>query len=39
MSETTTDREAWLAAAPVRNPEREQALFGADALPARRADS
>jgi len=30
MSETQTDRAAWVAAAPVRNPEREQALFAAD---------
>ena len=34
MTETTTDRAAWLAAAAVRNPEREQALFAADVPPA-----
>ena len=30
MNETQTDRAAWLAAAPVRNPEQEQALFSGD---------
>ena len=30
MSEIEIDREAWLAAAAVRNPEQEQALFGGD---------
>ena len=30
MSDTTIDREAWLARAPARSPEMEQAIFGGD---------
>jgi len=30
MSDTTIDRESWLARKPVRSPEMEQAIFGAD---------
>ncbi|MEM9655506.1 MAG: cytochrome P450 [Actinomycetota bacterium] len=30
MSDTMTEREAWLARAPARNPEMEQALFAGD---------
>jgi len=34
MSDTKTDRAAWVAAAPVRNPEREQAVFGGEVAAA-----
>ncbi len=30
MSDTTIDRETWLARAPARSPEMEQAIFGGD---------
>ena len=30
MSDTTMDREAWLARAPLRNPETEQVIFAGD---------
>jgi len=38
MTDVETDRRAWLAASPRRNPEKEQALYGNDPRPADELD-